>query len=59
MQENNVQTTMLNSLFLRLPYFNRKNEKAMAEKASVHKSTTSYVVSNGLSLVLMVALLLL
>ena len=59
MQENNVQTTMLNSLFLRLPIFNRKNENAMAEKASVHKSTTSYFIYNGFRLVLMVGLLLL
>ena len=59
MQENNVQTTMLNSLFLRLPYFNKKNENAMAEKASVHKSTTSYFIYNGFRLVLMVGLLLL
>jgi membrane-associated protease RseP (regulator of RpoE activity) len=59
MQENNSQTTMFNSLFLRLPYFNGKNKNAMAEKPSVHKSTTSYVVSNGLRLGLIVALLLL
>jgi membrane-associated protease RseP (regulator of RpoE activity) len=57
MQENNVQTTMLNSLFLRLPYFNKKNENAMAEKASVQKSTTSYFIYNGFRLVLMVGLL--